>query len=66
MIDLKSFTGMKNMTRNDLHHLMEAFDTVEAELEELETTKEWYSSDCFDLIRSSRQIIRQEIDSLER
>lgn len=53
------------MTRLDLYHLMDAFDTCLAELEELERSEGWFSSDCYDVIDSALEIIQRELNALD-
>ena len=41
----------------DLRHLLNALETVDAELEQLELDEEWFSSDSTDLVKSGTEIL---------
>lgn len=45
----------------DLRFLLNALETFEAELEQLEASEDWFSSDSRDLLASAYLIIRQTI-----
>lgn len=50
------------MTRANMKHILNALEAAEAELEELETSQSWFSSDSLEQIYSSQQILREQLD----
>lgn len=48
----------KVVSTKDLMFLLETIDTVDAEVEQLEITEDWYSSDSRDLMLSAKEILR--------
>jgi hypothetical protein len=50
---------MTNLTINkvDLHHIKEALESFQAELEILENDNVWYQSDSSDRLKSALQIV---------
>ena len=45
------------LPRSDLVHVLDALDTFEAELEQLEYTRDWFLSDSKDRLASAKQIV---------
>jgi len=48
----------KEVPTKDLNFLLHTIQTVDAELEQLEITEDWYSSDSRDLLESAKEILR--------
>lgn len=44
--------------RADLRFLLRAVETLDAEVEQLEITEDWYSSDSRDLLDTSKEVLR--------
>ena len=44
--------------RNDLRFLLRAVETLDAEVEQLEITEDWYSSDSRDLLETSKEVLK--------
>lgn len=53
------------MKRPDILFLQNTLETIEAELEQLLLTKEWFSSDCIEMIQNSKVILKQELETDE-
>ena len=48
----------KEVLVKDLNFLLHAVQTFDAEMEQLEITEDWYSSDSRDLLESAKEILR--------
>lgn len=49
------------LTLADWHHILQAFETCEAEFEELMLEREWYVTDVIDHIKSAKEIVTSQI-----
>ena len=45
------------LPKRDLEFVLESFETIEAELEALELSEEWFTSDSMDRLISAKQIL---------
>jgi hypothetical protein len=52
------------MTRSELILLRETIETVQAELETLEFDHQWFSSDCWDLLTASKELIEEKLQDV--
>ena len=53
------------MTNANMHYMLEAFRSCQLELEELEKSEEWYTSDSLDLVINSRLLLEQELGLIQ-
>lgn len=49
----------------DLRALLHAIETLDAEVEQLEITEEWYSSDSRDLLEAAKEILHGHLGITE-
>lgn len=55
---MNTASRVKEVPTADLNFLLRTLNTLEAEIEQLEITEDWYSSDSRDLLDSATEIIR--------
>lgn len=55
---MNTASRVKEVPTADLNFLLRTLNTLEAEIEQLEITEDWYSSDSRDLLDSATEIVR--------